>query len=173
MWFEPAEWLGNKELVEKYPLHLVSPHPTYRIHSQLDNTWVQNVHKVQGREPIRISPNDAKKFGVKDGEIVEVYNDRGSLLAGVVVTNTIRDGVVAIEEGAWYSPEDAEAGDSFFGNDQRKVRCNSGQVNVLTSSRPTSQMAQATTANTVLVSIKKAGTVSPNVAYNPPKIIGA
>lgn len=174
MWFEPAEWLGNEELVKKYPLHLVSPHPTYRIHSQLDNTWVQNVHKVQGREPIRISPNDAKKFGVRDGEIVEVYNDRGSLLAGVVVTNTIRDGVVAIEEGAWYSPEDAKAGESVFGgNEQRKVRCNSGQVNVLTSSRPTSQMAQATTANTVLVSIKKAGTVSPNVAYNPPKIIGA
>lgn len=65
MWFEPAEWLGNEELVKKYPLHLVSPHPTYRIHSQLDNTWVQNVHKVQGREPIRISPNDAKKIWSK------------------------------------------------------------------------------------------------------------
>ncbi|MFA9372789.1 MAG: molybdopterin-dependent oxidoreductase [Poseidonibacter sp.] len=163
-WFEPAEWLGNKKLVAKYPLHLVSPHPTYRIHSQLDNTWVQNVHKVQGREPIRISPNDAKKFGVKDGEIVEVYNDRGSLLAGVVVTDTIRDGVVAIEEGAWYSPEESS---------KTKSRCNSGQVNVLTSSRPTSQMAQATTANTVLVSIRKAGTIKPNLAYQPPKIIGA
>ncbi len=164
MWFEPAEWLGNEKLVKKYPLHLVSPHPTYRVHSQLDNTWVQNLHKVQGREPIRISPNDAKKFGVKDGEVVEVYNDRGSLLAGVVVTNTIRDGVVAIEEGAWYSPEDAT---------ENKTRCNSGQANAVTSSRPTSSMAQATTANTVLVSIKKAGTVKPNMAYQPPKIIGA
>lgn len=164
MWFEPAEWLGNKKLVKKYPLHLVSPHPTYRIHSQLDNTWVQNVHKVQGREPIRINPNDAKKFNIRDGEIVEVYNDRGSLLAGVVITNTIREGVVAIEEGAWYSPED---------NQKDITRCNSGQVNVLTSSRPTSQMAQATTANTVLVSIRKAGTVTPNLAYQPPKIIGA
>jgi len=161
-WFEPAEWLGNKELVAKYPLHLVSPHPTYRVHSQLDNTWVQGVHKVQGREPIRISPNDAKKFGVNDGEIVEVYNDRGSVLAGVVVTNTIRDGVVAIEEGAWYSPEDASV---------NKTRCNSGQANLLTSSRPTSSMAQATTANTVLVSIKKAGVVSANLAYSAPKII--
>lgn len=164
IWIEPAEWLGNKELTKKYPLHLVSPHPTYRVHSQLDNTWVQNVHKVQGREPIRISPNDAKKFGVKDGEIVEVYNDRGSVLAGVVVTNTIRDGVVAIEEGAWYSPEDAS---------KNKTRCNSGQANLLTSSRPTSQMAQATTANTVLVSIKKAGVVKPNLAYSAPKILGA
>ena len=161
-WFEPAEWLGNKKLAAKYPLHLVSPHPTYRVHSQLDNTWVQNVHKVQGREPIRISPNDAKKFGVRDGEIVEVYNDRGSVLAGVVVTNTIRDGVVAIEEGAWYSPDDAS---------KDKTRCNSGQANLLTSSRPTSSMAQATTANTVLVSIKKAGVVQPNLAYSAPKII--
>lgn len=163
-WFEPAEWLGNKALVAKYPLHLVSPHPTYRVHSQLDNTWVQGVHKVQGREPIRISPNDAKKFGVRDGEIVEVYNDRGSVLAGVVVTNTIRDGVVAIEEGAWYSPEDAST---------EKTRCNSGQANLLTSSRPTSSMAQATTANTVLVSIKKAGVVKPNLAYSAPNIVGA
>jgi trimethylamine-N-oxide reductase (cytochrome c) len=164
MWFEPIEWLGNKELVKKYPLHLVSPHPTYRIHSQMDNTWVQNVHKVQGREPIRISPNDAKKFNVKDGEIVEVYNDRGSLLAGVVITNTIRDGVVAIEEGAWYSPEEIS---------KVKSRCNSGQVNVLTSSRPTSQMANATSANSTLVSIKKVDVISPNVAYNPPRIQGA
>ncbi|WP_294961325.1 molybdopterin-dependent oxidoreductase [Sulfurimonas sp.] len=164
MWMEPAEWLGNEELTKKYPLHLVSPHPTYRVHSQLDNTWVQNLHKVQGREPIRISPNDAKKFGVKDGEIVEVYNDRGAVLAGVVVTKTIRDGVVAIEEGAWYSPEDAT---------ENKTRCNSGQANLLTSSRPTSQMAQATTANTVLVSIRKAGVVKPNLAYSAPKILGA
>ncbi len=163
-WMEPAEWLGNKKLVSKYPLHLVSPHPTYRVHSQLDNTWVQSVHKVQGREPIRISPNDAKKFGVKDGEIVEVFNDRGSLLAGVVVTNTIRDGVVAIEEGAWYSPENPT---------KKGSRCNSGQANLLTSSRPTSSMAQATTANTCLVSIKKAGAVKPNMAYQPPVIIGA
>jgi len=163
-WFEPAEWLGNKELAKKYPLHLVSPHPTYRVHSQLDNTWVQSVHKIQGREPMRINPKDAKKFGIKDGEVVEVYNDRGSVLAGVVVTETIRQGVVAIEEGAWYSPEDST---------KKKTRCNSGQANLLTSSRPTSSMAQATTANTVLVSIKKAGTVQPNMAYQPPKIIGA
>lgn len=165
VWFEPAEWLGNKELVKKYPFHMVSPHPTYRIHSQLDNTWVQNVHKVQGREPVRINTNDAKKLGINDGEIVEVYNDRGSVLAGAVVTDTIREGVVAIEEGAWYSPEDEKA---------KKPRCNSGQANVLTSSRPTSQMASATTANTTLVGIKKVkGAIKPNLAYQPPKIIGA
>ena len=81
-----------------------------------------------------------------------------------MVTNTIRGGVVALEEGAWYSPEETSL---------NKPRCNSGQVNVLTSSRPTSQMASATSVNSTLVSIKKVDVVSPNVAYNPPKIQGA
>ena len=40
-------------------------------------------------------------------------------------------------------------------------------------SRPTSQMTNATTANSTLVSIKKVDVVSPNLAYNPPKIQGA
>jgi len=78
---------------------MVSPHPTYRIHSQLDNTWITNLYKVKGREPIRINPEDAKKFGVKNGDLVEVYNKRGKILAGAVVTKDIRPGVVAIEEG--------------------------------------------------------------------------
>jgi len=108
---------------------MVSPHPTYRIHSQLDNTWITNLYKVKGREPVRINPVDAKKYGVVNGDLVEVYNSRGKVLAGAVVTEDIRPGVVAIEEGAWYSPEDA--GD-------KNSRCNSGHCNILTSSRPTS-----------------------------------
>ncbi len=159
-WFEPAEFLGSKE-VKDYPLHMVSPHPTYRIHSQLDNTWITNLYKVKGREPVRINPEDAKKFGVKNGDLVEVYNKRGKILAGAVVTKDIRPGVVAIEEGAWYSPENiSEVGS----------RCNSGHCNILTSSRPSSQMAQATSANTTLVAIKKAeGTIGANQAYSMPK----
>ena len=158
-WFEPAEYLGSKD-AKDYPLHMVSPHPTYRIHSQLDNTWITSLYKIKGREPIRINPEDAKKQGISNGDLVEVYNGRGKVLAGAVVTTDIRQGVVAIEEGAWYSPEDA----SKVGS-----RCNSGHCNVLTSSRPSSQMAQATTANTTLVAIKKAeGVIGANQAYSMP-----
>lgn len=158
-WFEPAEYLGSKD-AKDYPLHMVSPHPTYRIHSQLDNTWITSLYKIKGREPIRINPEDAKKQGISNGDLVEVYNGRGKVLAGAVVTTDIRQGVVAIEEGAWYSPEDA----SKVGS-----RCNSGHCNVLTSSRPSSQMAQATTANSTLVAIKKAeGVIGANQAYSMP-----
>ncbi len=161
-WFEPAEWLGDKELTKKYPLHLLSPHATYRKHSQLDNTWIAELYKIKGREPIRINPKDAKKYGVVNGDLVEVYNGRGKILAGAVVTKDIREGVVAIEEGAWYSPEDPMKDGS---------RGNSGQVNVLTSSRPTSQASQSCAANTVLVAIKKAeGEFVPNQAHLMPKV---
>jgi len=160
-WFEPAEYLGSK-LTKKYPLHLLSPHATYRKHSQLDNTWIAELYKIKGREPIRINPKDAKKYGINSGDLVEVYNDRGSILAGAVVTEDIREGVVAIEEGAWYSPKNSLETNS---------RDNSGQPNVLTSSRPTSSASQSCTANTVLVGIKKAeGMIVPNKAYSMPKV---
>ncbi len=162
-WFEPAEFLGSKA-TKKYPLHMVSPHATYRKHSQLDNTWIANIYKIKGREPIRINPKDAKKYGIAHGDLVEVYNGRGKLLAGAVVTSDIREGVVAIEEGSWYSSENPLKDNS---------RDNAGQPNVLTSSRPTSQMSQSCTANTVLVAIKKAkDVISPNQAHLMPKTIG-
>lgn len=165
-WFEPAEYLGNQELSKKYPFHLLSPHPRYRIHSQLDNTWVRELYKIQGREPVVINTEDAKKLGIKHGEVVEVYNNRGRLLAGAFLSDDIRSGVVAIQEGAWYDPED----------DKDNARCNQGHVNVLTSSRPTSQMAQATSVNTCLVAIRKLGkneAIKPYKNTTPPTIIGA
>lgn len=167
IWIEPSEYLGNTELTKKFPFHLVSPHPRWRIHSQLDNTWLRNMYKVQGREPVTISYKDANKLGISDGDIVEVFNDRGRLLAGAIVTKNIMDGVVSIDEGAWYDPEN---------KNDKTPRDNAGHVNILTSSRPTSQMAQATSVNTCLVGIRKLKeneVVKPYRSTTPPEIIGA
>ena len=161
-WMEPQEWLGSKETKE-YPFHLLSPHPAYRLHTQMDNTWVSNAFKVGGREPIMINIEDAKKLGILNGDIVEVTNTRGALLAGAVVTDEIRSGVVAICEGAWYSPENSK---------EENSKCVSGHVNVLTPSRPSSTLAQAAATNSTLVAIKKAeGLIAPNRAYEPPMVI--
>lgn len=106
-----------------------------------------------------------KKLGISHGEVVEVYNGRGSLLADTFVTDRIMPGVVSIQEGAWYDPEDV---------DDSKPRCKVGHVNVLTSSRPTSTMAQATSVNTCLVAIRKVkGAVKPYKSTTLPEIIGA
>lgn len=125
------------------------------------------MYKIQGREPVMINDKDAQNLGIKHGEVVEVFNDRGRLLAGAYVTPNIRPGVVAIQEGAWYDPENKK---------DKMPRCNAGHVNVLTSSRPTSQMAQATSVNTALVSVRKLGkdeVVTPYKSISVPDIIGA
>ncbi|EJB56539.1 dimethyl sulfoxide/trimethylamine N-oxide reductase [Helicobacter pylori Hp H-29] len=165
-WFEPTEWLGSK-MAETYPFHLISPHPKYRVNSQLDNTWVRNAYKIQGREPVMINELDANKLGIRHGEIVEVFNARGRLLAGAFVTKNIRQGVLSIQEGAWYDPEDVNT---------RNPRCNAGSVNTLTSSRPTSSMTQAISVNTALVNIRrlrKYELIKPYHSISTPSIIGA
>lgn len=56
-------------------------------------------YAVQGREPVYINPLDAKAKGIKDGDLVRVFNDRGQLLAGAVLSDSYPRGVIRIEEG--------------------------------------------------------------------------
>jgi biotin/methionine sulfoxide reductase len=80
----------------RYPLHLVANNPTARLHSQLDVGAFSQSTKVQGREPIRIHSADAAARGIRNGDVVRVFNDRGSCLAGAVVTDTVRPRVVQL-----------------------------------------------------------------------------
>ncbi|MEM2465551.1 MAG: molybdopterin-dependent oxidoreductase [Candidatus Bathyarchaeia archaeon] len=93
---------------EKYPFLLVSNHPRWRMHAQLDDAvWLREIPtcKIRGSdgylyEPVWINPIDAEKLGVKTGDIVKIYNERGSVLGGAYVTNRIMPGVVYIDHGA-------------------------------------------------------------------------
>lgn len=161
-WIEPAEWLGSKKS-KRYPLHILSPHPKYRLHSQLSNTWLRELYEVKGREPIWINPEDAKKRGIKNGDIVLVYNQRGSTLAGAIVTNNVLPGVLRMEEGGWYDPN--EPG-------RYKAMCKHGDVNQLTIDKGTSKLAQGNIANTALVEIEKyTGKVPKVTVFEKPDII--
>ncbi|ADD68937.1 molybdopterin oxidoreductase [Denitrovibrio acetiphilus DSM 12809] len=148
-WIEPSEGIGSY-LSRKYPFQLISPHPEHRLHSQLDNSDLSKKYKISGREPIHINTEDASRMGLKEGDLVEVYNNRGKVIAGTHVSDGIIKGVVAIEEGAWFAAEDPADSNS---------RCISGQVNVLTSDRPTSRLAQAISANSCLVAIRCCGKI--------------
>ncbi|WP_095230017.1 molybdopterin guanine dinucleotide-containing S/N-oxide reductase [Helicobacter sp. 13S00401-1] len=154
-WFEPAEWLGMKDKPAEF--HLLSPHPEYRLHSQLDNTSLKEKYNIAGREPIWINEKDAKAKGIKTGDVVRVFNARGEVLAGAKVTKDIREGVVKLSEGAWYNPDS-------------KGLCKNGCANVLTLDIPTSKLANATSANTMLVNIEKYEKKTPKVdIFEEPK----
>lgn len=139
-WFEPIEWLLAKNKNAEF--HLISTHPVDRLHSQLNNTSLRNKYAVNGREPIYINTKDAKRKGIKKGDIVRVFNKRGEVLAGAVVTNDIKEGVVRLPEGAWYDPDS-------------KGLCRNGCANVLTIDIPTSKLANGNISHTALVNIEK------------------
>ncbi len=160
-WYAPDEWLGS-EKAKEYPFHLMSIHPKYRLHSQMDNLSIRNRYKIDNREPMSINPLDAKELGVDNGDLVEIYNERGSIVCGVMITDSVRERVIRVDEGAWFAPEKPGV---------IKSRCLSGDVNVLTTSVPSSNLSQACAANSTLVNIRKLRE-KPNAhdAYDPPVV---
>lgn len=143
-WLEPVEWVGMKNKPAQFAL--VSPHPALRLHSQLNNTRLRDKYAVNNREPIWINTADAKEKGIKSGDLVRVFNKRGQILTGAIVTDGIKQGSVKIQEGAWYAPE---------AGGQIGTLCTNGNANVLTIDIPTSKLASGNIAHTALVNIEK------------------
>lgn len=157
-WLEPAEWLGSPA-VSRFPLHLLSNQPAPRLHSQHDHAPVSRRSKVAGREALAMHPDDAASRGLAQGDVVRVFNDRGAFLAGLVVADHLRPGVVQISTGAWYDP--AEGGKP--GSLEKH-----GNPNVVTLDRGSSRLAQSTMVQTVLVQVEKCASPPPVTAFDPP-----
>ena len=142
-WMEPVERTGRDD---KYPLHVISGHPNMRLHSQLNGTVLRERYAVAGREPCWIHPEDAAARDIADGDIVRIFNDRGQVLAGAVVTESVNKGAIQLYEGGWYSPaEGGEVGtlDVY------------GDVNVLMVDLGTSKLAQGNCGHTGLADVEK------------------
>ncbi|WP_083409265.1 molybdopterin guanine dinucleotide-containing S/N-oxide reductase [Mycolicibacterium rutilum] len=160
-WFEPAEWLGSPRAAD-YPLHLLANQPASRLHGQLDDGAVSRASKIQGREPIRMHPQDAAARGLTAGEVVRVYNDRGACLAGLVVDDRLRPRVVQLATGAWFDPADPSDPDAM---------CVHGNPNVLTDDVGTSRLAHGCTGAHVLVQVEKfTGELPPVRAHELPTV---
>jgi len=142
-WIEPSEWLGARSAGD-YPLHLISSQPRFRLHSQMDGGPVSARGKVAGREAVALHPDDARARGVKDGDVVRIFNGRGACLAGAVITDTVSPGVAKLSCGAWYDPANTEDG----------ALCAHGNANMLTHDRGTSKLSQGPSSGTNMVEIE-------------------
>ena len=136
-WIEPFEYLGDKEKTAKHPFHLISPHPRHRTHSIFNNIgWLRETYEQE----VTINAADAKKLGIKTGDTVEVFNDRGKVVVPAYVTERCMPGVLVIYEGAWLDLDEN-------GVDR------SGNPDMLTLDEPSP--AGSFAYNTVLASIQK------------------
>jgi biotin/methionine sulfoxide reductase len=142
-WLPPAEWLGSDK-AKSWPLHLVTHQPADRLHSQMDPGPLSRSNKVHGREQIRLNERDAVARGIKTGDVVRVFNERGACLAAAHIDNAVTPNVVMMATGAWFDPAAAEGAPERHGN-----------PNVLTLDVGTSQLAQGPSALSALVQIER------------------
>lgn len=140
-WIEPQEWQEVDEAL--YPLHLLSPQPGRRLHSQYDQSHYSQAGKVAGKEELTMHPEAAKQRGLKAGDVVRVFNQRGACLAGVSINANMRADTVVLPVGSWFKPC-SESGLELNGN-----------PNVLTRDKGTSKLAQGSTAHTCLVQVER------------------
>ena len=141
-------------------MHLVANQPATRLHSQLDFGATSLASKINGREPVRIHPRDAAARGISDGDIVRLYNTRGACLAGAVLSEALRPGVVQLSTGAWYDPDDPASDQPL---------CLHGNPNALTRDAGTSRLSQGCSGQLCLVEIERYDGPLPRVkAFDPP-----
>ena len=114
-WIERGESHDERlsgDRAKKYPFLCVSNHPRWRVHSQHDDMqWLREIQtcKIVGPDgyayqTMWLNPIDAAKKGIKTGDVVKIFNERGGVLAGAYVTERLMPGVVYIDHGARYDP---------------------------------------------------------------------
>ena len=138
VWLPPSEWLGAA--TAEAPLHLVSPQPGDKLHSQLESALAD----AEGARPetLLIHPEDATARGIETGDLIRVFNARGACRARALVSDGINPGVVALPTGAWF-------GDPGGNIDP------DGNPNVLTMDVGTSRLGQGCSAHTALVEVAR------------------
>ncbi len=155
----PQEGAGKTSA--EYPFVLLTPKSPRRLHSQLDSSLTSTF----GAEPCYLNPADAASLGIAEGDTVLVSSRRGRTLLAAHLTERLRPGVVAVDNGSWYRPEiDPEYGliDSH------------GAANTLTLDVPTSRIARGNVASSASVSVVKYhGPLSATRPLDLPKGISA
>ncbi len=131
-------WEGPEDaLREKYPLQLIGWHSKRSTHSVMsDSEWLREVAPLC----LWLNPVDAEARGIRDGDRVRVYNDRGELEVAARVTRRIMPGVAAMPQGAHYSPD-------------REGVDRGGCINTLTKYHPT-PLAKGNPQHTNLVQVE-------------------
>jgi anaerobic selenocysteine-containing dehydrogenase len=92
--------LSRPDLAGRFPLQLVSPPRPQFLNSTFGNA---PHHRAAAGEPtIELAAEDALERDLRDGQWVEVYNDRGRFQARVALTGNVRRGV-AVATGIYWN----------------------------------------------------------------------
>ncbi len=106
----------NPELAKKYPLNIVTP----KSHGFLNSQYANEAHKVggQGEQYVLINPSDAQTRGIRNGDFIRVFNDRGEFHGDARITDDTLPGVVVATLGYWRSRNKGGGAVNVISSDQ-------------------------------------------------------
>ena len=153
-WIERGETHDERvsgDRAKKYPLLVVSNHGHWRVHANCDDiTWTREAPtcKVRGwdgyqYEALWMNPGDAAARGIKHGDIVKIYNERGAVLAGAYVAERMVPGAISMDHGARY--------DAIISGELDR----GGAINTITPHNITSKNATGMAVSSFLVEVEK------------------
>jgi anaerobic selenocysteine-containing dehydrogenase len=92
-WTPPRESVrSNPELAKRFPLAMISPPNRHFLNSSFANLPFA---LAEAKEPtLDIHPEDALERDIADGQMLRIFNDRGSFKARARVSDKARPGVV-------------------------------------------------------------------------------
>jgi DMSO reductase family type II enzyme molybdopterin subunit len=102
----------NPPVGGNYPLQMTGGHTRWSIHA----AWRDHDKLLQlqrGAPAMFMSPEDARKRGIEDGDLVRVYNDIGQMEIQVKLTPPVKPGQVIVYH-AW-EPFQFKSGDAYQG----------------------------------------------------------
>ena len=128
--FVPPQESRHSPLAKRYPLELLAR----KADNFLNSTFVNlpSLQKMERQHELEINRRDAESRGIKDGDCVRVFNERGEISLTARVDGTVSPGVVGAKLG-W-----------------AKLSANGININVLTSARLTDLGGGATFYSTLV-----------------------
>ena len=151
-------WEGvGSEPYAKYKLQLISPHSKYSFHTMgdLKDTNINDIQEhrmlIDGHRywVFRMNTKDAADRGLKQGDVIEVYNDRGKVLCALETTERVPQGIChSYESCADYVTLENDPG----GEDTTEIM---GCINNLTPGRFITKHAHGLAVNSCLVEVRK------------------
>lgn len=148
-------WEGHRSVkARKYPLQLISPHPRFDYHTQHNSStpWFWEIPEnrvyIKGNPYLvaRIHPTKAAEKGIKDGDLIKLFNERGSVLCVAIVTYRVEENTIhAYGSSGIYNPTEPGETSLEIG----------GCVNVLTPGRLMGDMVPGMAPNSTLLDVCK------------------
>ncbi|MCD8373736.1 MAG: dehydrogenase, partial [Oscillospiraceae bacterium] len=141
----------NSPRAKDYPLLCMSNHGHYRFHAECDDIiWNRefDAMKIRGKDGYQyeaawLNPKTAAERGIVHGDIVKVFNERGTVLCGAYLTEKLIPGVVYVDHGARFDPIDPECLDR------------GGAINLITPNNLSSKHATGMVVSGFLTEVAK------------------